>query len=929
MVDSDLTIPTELGAVRVVIRDQENLELTRHVFSLVSNFDERTDEQFVLPISFAILRPEDKDTSLITIDVEALRAVDSQTPFLSRRAVTSFVEGTSLWLPIFLFRSCVNVDCSDEQTCVDNQCVPSRVDETLLKSSSEEGEKGVMWPDASVRSIFDAQNVDAEPSRDSGLDLDQGLELDVGTVQDAAEPVPDGGIVDGGLEPCAWRDETGTCDEAAQIIAGTSHTCAIRESGKVVCWGKNNKGQLGTWNQWTYSHPQPIYGTSTALALAVGAVHSCMIVVPGGGIKCWGSNAQGQLGNGTSDAFSSRPVDVNQLPAPAISISAGAGHTCAVLQNGETYCWGANDYGELGVGTTVESRVPVKVPGISDATTISSGNSHSCVITQAEEILCWGQNEFGQLGDGTLENRSSPVSVTSLAGVIEMDAGDRHTCARTRTSSGTPGQSRTFCWGSNEIFATGVSSQTSFVTTPVERPGLADAAELNAGWHTNCVRMTSGEVQCWGNNREGTLGDGTTTSTSALRQVIGLSDAQSITVGGGHACAIRTSKDVVCWGMNTAGQLGNDVRVFSDRPVPVAGLSDAASVVAGYRYTCTRRTNGVVSCAGANEWGKLGDNCGGQTCYLAFRSTLANVQGLSDATALSLGSYHSCATRNNGELACWGRNTSGELGLGSVGGFNDAPQTVTSIQGTPSAVTTSMLYHSCALIPETGSSDTGVWCWGAVPHVLQSSLPTRVSSFSTDGVEIVSGNEHTCIRTSRGTVECLGGNDYGQLGNGATISSSVAVQSSGLTDVVQISAGNYHTCALHSNGNSHCWGRNYSGQLGSGTNVDSPNPISVMVTGLKAIAAGGYSTCGLKNSGTVSCWGSNTKGQLGLGRRSATESPSLIPGLTDVESLSLGNAHACARRITGEAQCWGQNEHGELSDGRFFRSLTPQLVSEP
>jgi len=934
LVDSDLSVPSELTAVRAIIRGQDNAELTRHEFKLAKTFENKSQNEFVLPISFAVLPPNDDTNELLVIDIEAIGSSATPDPLFTRRAITGFVQGTSLWLPMYLFRNCLNIQCPEGLTCTENGCTSPRIDETKLGQADKNGENKFDWPDASIR---DAKTPDSSSDEDSGVPDDTGFSMDADSIPDTLEkedtgPNIDSGTADAGHTPCAWPTAQGGCDEAIQVVAGAGHTCALRQSGAVVCWGKNNRGQLGTWTQLFSSTPQEVYSISNAIKITAGGAHTCALLADQS-VQCWGTNNQGQLGNGMETDYSSRPRSVIRLDQAVVDLGAGQNHTCAVLQNGQIQCWGANSYGELGDGTNTLSRTPVAVNTIGSAADISVGYAHSCARLTTGQVHCWGQNEFGQLGDGTENNRNTPVPASGISSVLEVSSGDRHTCVRTSTLSSGTTSSSVYCWGSNEYYVVGPNAVTENQTTAVRIPGLESAREIASGWHTTCARLESGNVHCWGNNREGTLGNGTTTSSSALSQVLGLTNTSSIAVGGGHACAILENKDVSCWGMNTGGQLGNDVRIYSTVPVPVTGLSDAASVHAGYRFTCVRRTNGNMQCVGSNEWGKLGDSCSGQPCYLAFRSTLANTN-VPNSLSLDVGSYHACAIlppdqQDPQSVYCWGRNSSGEQGNGTVGGFVDSPQRLENLSGEPVAISASTLYHTCALVKENAGTDVQVYCWGEIPQLMQSSLPVIHSGFSLDGLEIVSGNEHTCIRTSRGTVECVGTNTYGQLGDGTVASSTTPVSPQGLTNVAQISAGNHHTCIRKADGTAMCWGRNYSGQLGEGTTVDAPRPVSVQVTGLAEIAAGGYSTCGRKISGEVWCWGSSNYGQLGTGVRTTTAAPSLVHGLTDAEALSLGNNHTCARRTSGEVMCWGKNESGELGDGRFFRRLSPQLVTPP
>ena len=289
---------------------------------------------------------------------------------------------------------------------------------------------------------------------------------------------------------------------AQTAAAGGSHTCASSTTGAARCWAYNWFGQVGDGTDTDRDLPTPVLGLGSGVqAIVTGMIHSCALV--GGGVKCWGANGFGQLGDG-SDTQRLAPVQVSGLASGVQAIAAGGEHTCALTTGGGVKCWGANDYGQLGNNSTNTQHAPVNVSGLaSGVVAISAGRFHTCAVTSGGGAKCWGANENGELGDGTQAERHVPVDVSGLAsGVASIAAGQGHTCART-SGGGVK------CWGSNSWGQLGDGSGSDRLT-PVDVSGLASGAtSIGVGSDHSCAVASAGRVLCWGSNQYGQLGNDT------------------------------------------------------------------------------------------------------------------------------------------------------------------------------------------------------------------------------------------------------------------------------------------------------------------------------------------------------------------------------------------------------------------------------------
>jgi alpha-tubulin suppressor-like RCC1 family protein len=389
-----------------------------------------------------------------------------------------------------------------------------------------------------------------------------------------------------------------------------------------------------------------------------------------------------------------------------------------------------------GTGYTLAATAPGLAGATSSAfavrltfVAVSAGLQHTCGVTVSGAAYCWGYNGFGQLGDGTTTSETAPVLVAggltfttvSVGGGLPFLFPSRHTCGVT----------------------------------------------------------TSGAAYCWGNNSQGQLGDGTTTSRVAPVPVSGGLSFTRVAGGTGHTCGVTTTDVAYCWGWNYEGQLGDGTTASRATPAPVIGGLSFTEIDGGAAHSCGVTTTGAGSCWGLNDDGELGDGT------VLSRASPDSVLGVSNFAAIDAGVYHTCGVTTSGTAYCWGWNGFGQLGNGTSGN--------------------ALEQHS------VGSRQP---------------VATPVSGGLTfSGVS--AGYTHSCGVTSGGVAYCWGNNAWGQFGNGTTTSDSVPVPvAAGLT-FTAVSAGYYYTCGVTPSGAAYCWGYNANGQLGNGTNTNSLSPMPV------------------------------------------------------------------------------------------------------
>ncbi|MCX7556158.1 pre-peptidase C-terminal domain-containing protein [Xanthomonadaceae bacterium JHOS43] len=648
--------------------------------------------------------------------------------------------------------------------------------------------------------------------------------------------------------------------------AGAQHNCGLTSGGAAYCWGRNHQGQLGNGTTNDRTEPMQVTGlNSGVVSLALGAQHTCALL-NNGQVKCWGDGSNGRLGTGGT-ARRLTPTDVSGLGGVVTAIGAGAGHSCAVLQDGTMQCWGHNAQSQLGDGGTGDQVRPVDVSlGTAKVIDLALGNEHSCALRTTGTVLCWGRGTNGRLGSGSTANRNTPTAVASLPGpVAQIAAGTAHTCALTQNGN-------LHCWGDNSDWQLGDSEDVDARTRPaVVAEFPRPIRQIALGSDFTCVQMEGSMVTCFGRMNDGRLGRAGAHTGRSIRKapVNGFPSAvHRASASGSFGCAATIAGAAYCWGSNQYGQLGNGERLSSGTnvdsygPTAVSGLgSRVASVVTGAEHACALLIDGTVWCWGRNDAGQLARASSDD------QRTPARVAGIENPVAIAAGERHTCALTGSGGVRCWGANDAGQLGDGSQ-----------TTRRTPVAVT---------------------------------NLQAGVAAIS-------AGSRHTCALLETGKIRCWGANDSRQLGDNTSSNRTTPVDVSGSDVFRELAAGKAHTCAVTTAGRATCWGSAAEGRLGNGSSsgtFGTPQQVTGLTSGVSGIATGwGGHSCAI-HSGALKCWGNNSHRQLGNGSNVASATPVSVQNLSgSLAGLTLGENNTCVR-VAGIYQCWGYGGQGATGNG--------------
>lgn len=698
--------------------------------------------------------------------------------------------------------------------------------------------------------------------------------------------------------------------------------------------------------------PAPLEGFNSEGSIFIPAGATSVVVsleIPSGTSLSGKSVQVLQLNNGMSLLkaalnFSVIPADPTMAKSYDV-IEAGSKHLCAI-SSGKLYCWGNNDYGQLGLGSSDSTTIPTRVGTSSTWQSLALGGEHTCGIN-AGELYCWGRDSSQQLGNGAGNTPSTvPQKVGSSNTWQSISAGYFFTCG---INAG-----ELYCWGFNQFYQLGLGNIIT-QSVPTKVGASTTWTSIGVGSSHSCG-IDAGKLFCWGRDNRGQQGNGAPTANVQTPAQIGASTTwQEVKGGGDHTCGINSGQ-LYCWGDDYYAQQGNGAgEVSTNTPQIIDAGTDWEKLTSRQNYSCAI-SNGELFC-----WGSI--------FFGGAVESVTQIGGSDDWTAITTGDYFACGL-DSGKVYCW--TTDDDTGRRDLGLYS--PDETGSLN-TPHAVSeaTSWNFVSGALGFTCGIKNGELYCWGDNPEgqlgindpaLAKKSIPQRVGN-GTTWSDVAGGVFATCGIKS-GSLYCWGGDQNGELGNGPSSIANVLVPerigtSSNWTEIsagpvsfcgidsgklfcwgnnvdtpqqVGISTtwqslgmGAWHSCGIDG-GKLFCWGKGGDGQLGDGLAQDSATPVQIgFSTAWTAIGAGIKHTCGI-NSGKLFCWGDDSVGAVGNGAPAGNVlSPEQIGVSTSWQRLEINSLseHTCAIN-SGKLYCWGYNPVGQIGDGTYDTAESPVQI---
>ncbi|MCO4748201.1 MAG: hypothetical protein KC912_25630 [Proteobacteria bacterium] len=668
----------------------------------------------------------------------------------------------------------------------------------------------------------------------------------------------------------------------------------VPDSATLECWGsyvqvEAEKVHDGPWAQIVPTRNTWAYQEGFGCALDAQSV-----------LHCWGDNDWGSLGDGTTVS--------RRIPAAVSgnhtfkSAAAGNWTACGIEQDDTLWCWG--------LGVDPDDEVGVSTPtqlGTSTWEQVDVGSGHRCGVRTDGSLWCWGYNDSGQLGDGTFtDSWLTPVRVGAESDWTQVSAGEQHTCAIR--------DGRLFCFGENSQRQVGHEwneQADGTIHTPheVSHPSAETWVDVSAGGQHTCALASDEEIYCWGAGNESVLGDGVTFGrTHVPVQVVGgpWSDVEVSTV---NSCAVDTAGQAWCWGSNYGHEIDEHAEDFAYYETPHAlDAKFGAGFAPGAWSSCgVSVDDGSLWC-----WAGHDEPFGGPGPEAPRTLTTGAVVDM-DSSEPGFDNGHECVVLSTGELLCRGRNDKGQLGDGSLSAHLALERVGAE---TFSAVTTGADF-TCAI-----DSAGARWCWGSNSNsrlglVVGSPSPSPTKDETTPGtwLDLSAGYEAACGITSDQQLRCWGRN---------IASTPLVIGSDTWLDV---SVGSRGICAINTADELHCWGNRGGSSLGGGTGTVSYADRGTAAGAWSSVTTGHGHACAIKTDQTAWCWGAGGAGQLGDGLRTDSTAPVQVPGTWF--QLVAGQSSTCGRRTDGTTWCWGYNGfYGQGHDDRSSYNVTPQQVRD-
>jgi alpha-tubulin suppressor-like RCC1 family protein len=700
------------------------------------------------------------------------------------------------------------------------------------------------------------------------------------------------------------------------LAVGAKHTLALKDDGTVVSWGSNANGQLGDGTSVNRLTPAAVPGLTGVVAIAAGPQNSFALLADGT-VKGWGANDRTQISPGASILTS--PTLVAGLTS-IVEIASGTGHLLARRSDGTVWAQGDNSQGQLGDGTRVSSSSPVAVQGLTAAVAIAASAQSSHALRPGAELLAWGDNQSSQLGDGTDTDRLLPVPVLSTqVATLRIAQGDRQSV---RASAAFPLPVGLVVLGSN-------GEALPAAEVRLKLPDTGPSATFAGGAKEVVLTSdASGRVQTPLLTANALTGQFALTATCD-----GVSTTVSLTIGTGVVTALSSASGSAT-AFGGSGRVPLTTAVVDDTTYSHSGGADwliLFKLPGAIYWRAMPNTSGITRTATVT----LGEGSG--TFPFQVTQTAAPASRFVEIRSSVNASF---ALSGNGSAWSWGETNV----CGSTGSTCSVPWPMPRrVQYSTFAANNNVF----AGLLSTGGIQVDTWRSGAAYAVDTSLLnPIQLEIGWDDLLFALQRGGSLWWRSARmwsaewepkglpGEFAALGkaarGSSFlalrrdGTLWNFPVFSPTTPFVMVGLHNVVAAASGNNFHLALREDGTVWAWGSNVNGKLGDGTTIDRALPVRVVgLTGVVALAAGSHHSLALKADGTVWAWGLNSSGQLGNGTTSTEPTPVQVPGITNAAAVSAGDSYSLALLSDGSLRGWGSNASGQLGDASTTQRTTP------